>query len=68
VDLLALNEALETLAALSARQSRIVELRCFAGLDLTETAEVLDVSRSTVGREWASARAWLYRELVERRA
>lgn len=59
VDLVALDEALERLSALSERQGRVVELRFFAGLDVVEVAEVLSVSRSTVEAEWRVARAWL---------
>lgn len=66
VDLIALDEALITLAAMDPRQSRIIELRFFAGLTLEETAEVLDISEATVSRDWASAKAWLYRELKSR--
>lgn len=63
VELLALHEALERLAALDADQARLVELRYFGGLTIEETAEALDVSPATVKREWAVARAWLRREL-----
>jgi RNA polymerase sigma factor (TIGR02999 family) len=63
VDLLALDDALNGLARLDERQSRIVELRFFAGLSTEETSEVLGVSAPTVKREWASARAWLFREI-----
>jgi RNA polymerase sigma factor (TIGR02999 family) len=63
VDLVALDDALRTLEALDARQSRVVELRFFGGLSLEETAEVLGVSVGTVRRDWSLARAWLYREL-----
>jgi RNA polymerase sigma factor (TIGR02999 family) len=63
LDLVALDDALEALAALDARQSRVVELRYFGGLSLEETAEVLGVSVGTVRRDWTLARAWLYREL-----
>jgi RNA polymerase sigma factor (TIGR02999 family) len=62
-DLLALDEALERLAALSPRQSRVVELRYFGGLTEEEVAELLSVSPRTVRNDWALARAWLYREL-----
>ncbi len=62
-DLVALDEALNNLAALDARKSRIVELRFFGGLSVEETAEVLRVSSRTVMREWGLAQAWLYREL-----
>ncbi len=64
VDLIALDEALTALAALDPRQSRIVELRAFAGLSLKETAECLEVSEATVSRDWAMAKAWLYRQLT----
>jgi len=63
VDLVALDDALDTLAKLDERQSRMVELRFFGGLSIEETSEVLGVSTPTVKREWASARAWLYREI-----
>jgi RNA polymerase sigma factor (TIGR02999 family) len=64
VDVLALHEALERLATLDARQARLVELRYFGGLNIEETAETLEVSPATVKREWATARAWLKRELT----
>jgi len=60
-ELLALDAALEQLAALDERQSRVVELRFFGGLSVEETAEALDISPTTVKREWATARAWLFR-------
>src|SRR5262245_39096212 len=63
VDLLALDEALETLGALDPRKVRVVELRFFAGLTVEETAQVLDVSPDTVARDWRFARAWLLRAL-----
>ncbi|GLC26715.1 sigma-70 family RNA polymerase sigma factor [Roseisolibacter agri] len=63
VDLVALDGALETLAAVDARASRVVELRFFGGLGIDETAEVLGVSPATVKRDWTVARAWLRREL-----
>ncbi|HEY2015517.1 MAG TPA: sigma-70 family RNA polymerase sigma factor [Bryobacteraceae bacterium] len=63
VDILALNDALEDLAKMDERQSRIVELRYFSGLSIEETAEVMQLSTATVKREWASARAWLFREM-----
>jgi len=62
-DLLALDEALERLAALDPAQARVVELRYFGGLSLEDTAEALDVSPSTVARAWRLARVWLHREL-----
>jgi len=63
-DLLALDEALEQLAALDPRKSKIVELRYFGGLSAEEMSEVLGISPVTVRREWRSARAWLYRALT----
>src|SRR5579863_4243838 len=63
LDLMALDDALVGLAKLDERQSRLVELRFFGGLSIEETSEVLGVSTPTVKRDWASARAWLFREL-----
>jgi len=63
LDLIALDDALTGLAALDPQQSRIVELRFFGGLSIEETAEVVGLSTATVNREWASARAWLFREI-----
>lgn len=63
-ELIALDDALTALAAIDARQARIVELRYFAGLTVEETAEVMAISAATVKREWAVAKAWLYRELA----
>jgi RNA polymerase sigma factor (TIGR02999 family) len=62
-ELIALDDALNTLAAMNPRQSQIVELRYFGGLSEEETAEALKVSTRTVRRDWSLARAWLYREL-----
>jgi RNA polymerase sigma factor (TIGR02999 family) len=62
-DLIALDEALQMLATLDARQSQVVELRFFGGLGLEEIAEVLKVSVGTVRRDWSLAKAWLYNEL-----
>lgn len=62
-NMVALDEALNSLAELDARQSRVVELRFFGGLSIDETAEVLKVSSGTVRRDWSLARAWLHREL-----
>jgi RNA polymerase sigma factor (TIGR02999 family) len=64
VDVLALDEALDALSAIDDRQCRVVELRFFAGLNIDETAEALGVSPATVEREWALAKAWLYRALT----
>lgn len=63
-DLIELDDALQTLAVLDERQSRIVELRFFGGLTVEQTAEVLGVSPGTVRRDWRLARAWLFRELA----
>lgn len=62
-DLVALDEALTTLAAFDERKSKVVELRFFGGLSVEETAEVLKVSAVTVMRDWGLAKAWLLREL-----
>ena len=63
VDVLALDVAMEKLARVDERQCRLVELRFFAGLTVEETAAALDVAPITVKRDWALARAWLFREL-----
>ena len=63
VDVLALDEALDALSAIDARQCRVVELRFFAGLTIDEAATALGISPATVEREWALAKAWLYRRL-----
>jgi len=62
-DLLELDEVLKRLAERDPELARIVELRFFAGLDVPETAEVMGVSESTIKRGWATAKAWLHREL-----
>ena len=64
-DLLALDEALNRLAAKEAHLAKVVELRFFSGLDVVETAEVLGISESTVIRDWQMAKAWLHRELTK---
>jgi RNA polymerase sigma factor (TIGR02999 family) len=64
-DLVALDDALNSLATLDQRQSKVVELRFFGGLSIEETAEVLKVSPGTIRRDWRMARAWLYRELTK---
>ena len=64
LDLLALDEALNRLAAKEAQMAKVVELRFFSGLDVVETAEVLGSSESTVKRDWRMAKAWLHRELT----
>jgi RNA polymerase sigma factor (TIGR02999 family) len=66
VDLLALDEALDRLAKLDPQQSQIVELRYFGGLSIEDTSKFLGVSTATVKRSWASARAWLGREMSRR--
>jgi RNA polymerase sigma factor (TIGR02999 family) len=63
VDLIALDDALNRLARLDPQQSRVIELRFFGGLSIEETSVVLGVSPATVKREWATARAWLLREM-----
>jgi RNA polymerase sigma-70 factor, ECF subfamily len=63
--LVALDEALTSLSRVDARKARVVELRYFGGLSVTETAEVLHVSPETVMRDWRLARVWLLRELEE---
>ena len=67
-DLVALDDALSSLAAMDERKGRIVELRFFGGLSEEETAEVLKISTKTVQREWNKAKAWLYYELSQERA
>ncbi len=64
-ELLALDEALDELAKLDPRKSRVVELRYFGGLSLAETAEVLEVSPMTVRRDWRAAKAWLFRRMKD---
>jgi len=67
-EVLAVDEALSRLAVLDPRKGQIVELRYFGGLSLEETADVLAISRVTVTREWAKAKAWLCDELRQERA
>jgi len=64
LDLIALDDALKSLTELDPQQSRIVELRYFAGLTIEDTSEVLGISPATVKRDWATARAWLQREMM----
>lgn len=68
LDLVALDDSLEALTRIDPQQSRIVELRFFAGLSIEETAEVLRISPATVKRDWTAAKAWLYRDLTGRAA
>jgi RNA polymerase sigma factor (TIGR02999 family) len=63
IDVLAVDEALNRLAGLDVQQARVVELRYFGGLSIRETSEALGVSEATVKRDWATARAWLHREI-----
>ena len=63
VDVVALDQALERLAAIDPQQGRVVELRFFAGMSVEETAVALGISPATVKRDWATARLWLYNEL-----
>lgn len=62
-ELVALDEALNILAAMDKRKSQVIELRFFGGLSIEETAEALKISPITVTREWRSAKAWLRREM-----
>jgi RNA polymerase sigma factor (TIGR02999 family) len=66
LDVILLDDALKDLAKLDEQQSRIVELRFFAGLSIEDTSEVLGISAATVAREWTTARIWLHREISRR--
>jgi RNA polymerase sigma factor (TIGR02999 family) len=66
IDVLALHESLERLAAFDPRQERIVELRYFGGLTIEEVAEVVSISEATVVRDWTIAKAWLRTDLSAR--
>jgi RNA polymerase sigma factor (TIGR02999 family) len=68
VDLIALDDALESLSQMDPQQGRIVELRFFSGLSIESTGKILGISPATVKRDWQVARAWLYRELSKRGA
>jgi len=63
IDVLSLDDALKTLAKIDPRQSRVVELRFFAGLSLEEISDALEIAPATVQRDWTAARAWLHREI-----
>jgi RNA polymerase sigma-70 factor (ECF subfamily) len=63
-DVVALDEALDTLAKVDSRKAKVVELRFFVGLSVKETADVLDISEESVLRDWRLARAWLAREMA----
>ena len=65
---LAVDESLKRLEQMDPRQARVVELRFFAGLDVEQTAAVLEISTATVKREWQFAKAWLQREMGEQSA
>ncbi|MCR9198030.1 MAG: sigma-70 family RNA polymerase sigma factor [Planctomycetaceae bacterium] len=65
VDIVALDDLLDQLAALNERQAKVFELRCFGGLEVTETAQVLEVSAATVKNDWRFARAWLASQMTE---
>ncbi|HEX7283105.1 MAG TPA: sigma-70 family RNA polymerase sigma factor [Vicinamibacterales bacterium] len=67
-EMLALDAALEQLSSFDRRQANVVELRFFGGLSIEETAQVMDLSATTVKREWTTARAWLYREIQRQSA
>ena len=64
VDVVALDDALSALAKIDPRQSKVVELRFFAGLSLDEISQALDIAPATVQRDWTAARAWLHREIA----
>lgn len=66
LDIVAIDDALNTLAEVDPRQSRVVELRFFAGLSLEEISEVMGIATATVQRDWTAARAWLHREISRR--
>jgi RNA polymerase sigma factor (TIGR02999 family) len=63
VDVVALDDALTGLAKIDVRQSRVVELRFFAGLSLEQISDVMEIAPATVQRDWTAARAWLHREM-----
>lgn len=65
MDVVGLDDALTRLGELDAQQSRIVELRFFGGLSIEDTAEALNISPATVKRDWAMARAWLFKEMAQ---
>lgn len=68
LDIIALEQALERLAAIDARKVKVIELKFFAGLTVEETAEVIGVSADTVARDWRMARTWLLKQLSTARA
>ena len=66
--MIALDDALKTLAQIDPRKAQVVELRFFGGLNFEETAEILKVSAITAQRDWSTARAWLHREMSRGRS
>ncbi|HYI95644.1 MAG TPA: ECF-type sigma factor [Bryobacteraceae bacterium] len=68
IEVLALDEALESLSRIDARKGRVVELRYFGGLSVEETADVLGISPETVKRDWKVARTWLFGALADKKA
>jgi len=68
IDVVALDDALKTLAKIDPRKAQVVELRFFGGLNFEETAEVLKLSSITIQRDWSTARAWLHREMSRGRS
>jgi len=64
LDVVALDDALNELSRMNPQHCQIVEMRFFTGLSIEETAQALGISPATVKRDWAVARAWLYRELT----
>jgi RNA polymerase sigma factor (TIGR02999 family) len=66
IDVVAVDDALNALAEIDPRQSRVVELRFFAGLSLEEISKVMGIAPATVQRDWTAARAWLHREISRR--
>lgn len=62
-DMVALDDALDALEKVDERKARIVELRFFGGFELPEIASLLEISPTTIKREWATAKAWLYQEV-----
>jgi RNA polymerase sigma factor (TIGR02999 family) len=67
IEVLALNDALDSLSRIDGRKGRVVELRYFGGLSVEETAEVLEISPETVLRDWKMAKTWLFREMTGRK-
>jgi RNA polymerase sigma factor (TIGR02999 family) len=66
VDIILLDDALQSLAKIDPRQAQVVELRFFGGLSLAEISEALKIASATVQRDWTAARAWLYREISKK--